>query len=205
MGRTSDARERLIDTAVGLIRARSYAAVSVDDLCRGAGVRKGSFYHFFPSKRDLALAALDAWWEATRSEVLEPAFRPDVPPLERIERAFQRAVRQQSRNQERSGHFQGCPFGNLALELSAQDEVMRRRLEATFGHFAGYFERALDDARAAGQLAPDADVPGTAQALLAYLYGSILLAKTADSVAVMERLVGRALRLVPLSEPRAGA
>jgi TetR/AcrR family transcriptional regulator, transcriptional repressor for nem operon len=195
MGRTSDARERLIDAAVGMIRARSYASVSVDDLCRGAGVRKGSFYHFFPSKRDLALAALDAWWETTRREVLEPAFQPDVPPLQRIERAFQRATRQQARNKERGGHFQGCPFGNLALELSAQDEAIRTRLEAAFDGFAGYFETALKEARSAGQIAADTDVRATAQALLAYLYGSILLAKTADDVAVMERLATQALRL----------
>jgi TetR/AcrR family transcriptional regulator, transcriptional repressor for nem operon len=196
MGRTSDARERLIDTAVGMIRARSYATVSVDDLCRNAGVRKGSFYHFFPSKRDLALAALDAWWDATRSEVLEPAFQPDLPPLQRIERAFQRVAAQQARNRERSGHVQGCPFGNLALELAAQDETIRQRLEATFARFGAYFERALEDARATGALPADADVPGTAQALLAYLYGSILLAKTANDLSVMERLATRALRLV---------
>jgi TetR/AcrR family transcriptional repressor of nem operon len=132
MGRTSNAKDRLIETAVGLIRARSYTAVSVDDLCRHAGVRKGSFYHFFPSKRDLALAAMDAWWNGTRTEVLEPAFQPDVPPLQRIERAFRRAVAQQSRIQERTGRFQGCPFGNLAQELSTQDEVVREKLSATF-------------------------------------------------------------------------
>ena len=62
MGRTSDARERLIASAIDLIGARSYRAVSVDDLCAHAGVNKGSFYHFFPAKRDLALAAIDLQW-----------------------------------------------------------------------------------------------------------------------------------------------
>jgi TetR/AcrR family transcriptional repressor of nem operon len=195
MGRSSDARERLIDTAVGLIRARSYASVSVDDLCRHADVRKGSFYHFFPSKRDLALAALDAWWETTRSEVLEPSFQTDVPPLQRIERVFQRIAAQQARHQERDGRVQGCPFGNLALELSAQDETIRERLEAIFGRFAGYFERALEEARAGGTVPADTDVPLTARALLAYLYGAILLAKTANDVSVMQQLATRALRL----------
>ena len=62
--------------------------------------------------------------------------------------------------------------------------------------FAGYFERALLEARDAGQVPAELDAKGTAQALLAYLYGTILLAKTADDVAVMERLARHALALV---------
>lgn len=199
MGRTSDAKERLIDTAVGLIRARSYATVSVDDLCKHAGVRKGSFYHFFPSKRDLALAALESWWETTRVEMLEPAFQPDVPPLQRIERAFTRAVAQQARTQERTGSFQGCPLGNMALEMSAQDEAMREVLDATFQRFAGYFEKALAEAAALGDVPKDLDTGETAQSLVAYLYGTILLSKTANDVGLMRRLAAHALSLIPSS------
>ncbi len=197
MGRTSDAKERLIETAVGLIRSRSYSTVSVDDLCRHAGVRKGSFYHFFPAKRDLALAALDSWWETSQREVLHPAFQPDLPPLQRIERAFQRATAQHARMVERTGQVQGCPLGNMALELAAQDEVMRERLDTYFGYIRTYFAEALAEAAQHGALARDADVATVAQSLVAYLYGAILLAKTANDIGVMRTLAARALTLVP--------
>lgn len=196
MGRTSNAKERLIETAVGLIRARGYTAVSVDELCKDAGVRKGSFYHFFPSKRDLALAALDTWWENTRVEMLEPAFQPDVPPLDRITRVFQRAVAQQASTEERTGRFLGCPFGNLALEMSSQDEVMREKLEATFAKFTDYFDKALEEAITQGDVPGNLDALETAQALVAYLYGIILMSKTANDVKLMGRLAANALRLV---------
>src|SRR5439155_5537278 len=78
MGRTSDARERLIARAIYLIGSRSYCAVSVDDLCAHAGVNKGSFYHFFPAKRALALVAIDVQWEQARRRLFDPAFVPDV-------------------------------------------------------------------------------------------------------------------------------
>ncbi len=196
MGRTSDAKERLIVAAITLIRARSYNAVSVDDLCRGAAVRKGSFYHFFPSKRDLALAAVDSWWERLRAELLEPSFAPDLPPLQRIRRLFERASNQHVANQERRGKMQGCPLGNLTLELSAQDEVMREKLDSTFSQFGQFFEQALRDALETGDVAPDTDPQVTAQALLAYLYGTILLAKSANNAHLMQVLTGRALGLV---------
>lgn len=196
MGRTSDAKERLIDTAVLLIRAKSYSSVSVDDLCTHAGVRKGSFYHFFKSKRDLALAAVDSWWDSMKADVLEPAFQPDVPPLRRIERLFERAVSQQSLNQEQMGQFQGCPLGNLTLEVSSQDEVMRQKLESTFDGFSNYIEKSLTEALADGSLAPGLPVRETAQALLSYLYGIILMAKASNDSHLMETLSTRALHLV---------
>ena len=37
MGRTSDAKERLIHAAMALIHARSYADVGVQELCEHAG------------------------------------------------------------------------------------------------------------------------------------------------------------------------
>ena len=196
MGRTSDAKERLINTAVVLIRARSYTSVSVDDICKNAGVRKGSFYHFFPSKRDLALAAVDSWWESMQVDVLEPAFQTDIPPLERIQRMFDRAVTLHSKAQENTGQFQGCPLGNLALEVSSQDEVMRVKLDQTFHQFSAFFEKALNEGVTDGSIPPNLNVQGTAQALLSYFYGIIMMAKTANDAGVMKDLSSRALQLV---------
>ncbi|MCH8075660.1 MAG: TetR/AcrR family transcriptional regulator [SAR324 cluster bacterium] len=196
MGRTSDAKERLIDTAVVLIRARSYTSVSVDDICKTAGVRKGSFYHFFPSKRDLALAVVDSWWESMQVDVLDPAFQGDVPPLERIQRMFDRAVTLHSKAQQKTGQFQGCPLGNLALEVSSQDEVMREKLDHTFQQFSAYIENALKMGVSDGSIPPNLNVRETAQSLLSYFYGIIMMAKTANDSRVMKDLSSRALQLV---------
>ena len=63
MGRTSDAKERLLDAALDLIWERSYGDVTIDAICEKAGVKKGSFYYFFDSKSELAAAALQSDWE----------------------------------------------------------------------------------------------------------------------------------------------
>src|SRR5579871_5978493 len=97
-----------------LIHARSYGAVSVDDLCKHAGVHKGSFYHFFPSKRDLMLAALEVQWQQAREQVLEPAFAPDVAPLQRIVRFFS-LIASHFGDAAGTACILGCPFGNLAV------------------------------------------------------------------------------------------
>lgn len=73
-----DDRERaILDTAERLLGERSYADVSVDDLARGAGLSRPTFYFYFPSKEAVLLALLDgvvAEARARRDEALrDPA------------------------------------------------------------------------------------------------------------------------------------
>lgn len=58
---TPDARTRILDAALDLIREQGYTSTTVDDLCRTAGVTKGSFFHHFESKEALVLAAIEHW------------------------------------------------------------------------------------------------------------------------------------------------
>src|SRR5437016_8160388 len=190
MPRTSTARSRLVASAATRIHASSYATATVEDLCADAGVQKGSFYYFFPSKRDLALAAIDDQWARTRATILEPAFTPDVEPLERITRFF-RAVA----DHQRADVVLGCPFGNLAAELGTQDPVIRNRVRQVFAGYQAYFEHALREAAADGKLR-ETDVPGVAQALLAYFQGALLLAKTHNDATIIDSLADHAVNLV---------
>ena len=74
MGRTSDADERLKDAALALIWEESYGAVTIDDICKRAEVKKGSFYYFFESKAELAVAALEKMW----ADPVEAQFGCDI-------------------------------------------------------------------------------------------------------------------------------
>src|SRR5262245_2858851 len=83
VGRTSDARPRLLDATIELVWRESYGAVSVDAICERAGVKKGSFYHFFDSKSALVAEALTHHWETLRPSY-DQIFSPTVAPLERL-------------------------------------------------------------------------------------------------------------------------
>jgi TetR/AcrR family transcriptional regulator, transcriptional repressor for nem operon len=190
MPRSSTARARLVQSAASRIHASSYATASVEELCADAGVQKGSFYYFFPSKRDLALAAIDDQWANTTATILEPAFAADGEPLERIARFFRSVA-----DHQRADVVLGCPFGNLAAELGTQDHVIRDRVRQVFAGYQAYFEHALREAAADGKLR-ESDVPVVARALLAYFQGALLLAKTHNDAAIIETLADRAVNLV---------
>lgn len=92
MGRPSDAKERLMSSAIDLIWEDSYGSVTIDDICKRADVRKGSFYYFFPGKAELAVAAIESMWESEWKPFLDRNFPVDQEPLERFNRYFKALV-----------------------------------------------------------------------------------------------------------------
>src|SRR5664280_666348 len=77
-------RTRLLDAALHLIRAKGYAATTVDDICHRAGVTKGSFFHHFKSKDDLALAAVAHWRAMTEGFFASAPYHEPLDPLDRL-------------------------------------------------------------------------------------------------------------------------
>src|SRR5579883_233032 len=111
MGRTSNARERLLQVTLDLIWQQSYGSVSVEDICQRAKVKKGSFYHFFPSKSDLAVAACEEHWQKSRP-FYDRTFSPLVPPLERLQNYCQYIYEGQREKLAKTGRVLGCPFAS---------------------------------------------------------------------------------------------
>jgi TetR/AcrR family transcriptional repressor of nem operon len=201
MEQAQDTKQRLLSTAQELFYSRSYADVGVQEICQKAGVKKGSFYHFFPSKRDLTIAILDETWEWYRANVLANAFARDVPPLQRIERLLDMVYQHHKSTKEQTGRILGCPFGNLAGEMSTQDEGIRERVNRIFRDLEAPIEEALGEAVKAGDLPPELDSAATAGAMVAYLEGISLMAKTRNDPDIVRKLGPAMLNLaVPVDK-----
>jgi TetR/AcrR family transcriptional repressor of nem operon len=77
-------RSRLLDAALKVIRTKGYASTTVDDICHQAGVTKGSFFHHFKSKDDLALAAVAYWRSMTEGFFASAPYHQPPDPLTRL-------------------------------------------------------------------------------------------------------------------------
>jgi TetR/AcrR family transcriptional repressor of nem operon len=79
-----ESRTKLLDAAVSVVRAKGYSAARVDDICAAAGLTKGSFFHHFASKEELALAAAARWGATTGDVFAAAAYRELSDPLDRL-------------------------------------------------------------------------------------------------------------------------
>jgi TetR/AcrR family transcriptional repressor of nem operon len=79
-----DSKTRLLDAALQVIRAKGYASTTVEDICQQAGVTKGSFFHHFKSKDDLALAATAHWEAVTEAFFAAAPYHKHIDPLQRL-------------------------------------------------------------------------------------------------------------------------
>ena len=74
----------LLDATLNVVRAKGFSATRIEDVCAAAGVTKGSFFHHFTSKEDLALAAA-AHWQARTTEFFATApYHAPSDPLDRL-------------------------------------------------------------------------------------------------------------------------
>jgi TetR/AcrR family transcriptional repressor of nem operon len=81
---TRDSKTQLLNAALQTIRAKGYAATTVEDICEEAGVTKGSFFHHFKSKDELALSATAHWEATTESFFASAPYHKHLDPLERL-------------------------------------------------------------------------------------------------------------------------
>lgn len=79
-----ESKTRLLEAALQVIRAKGYAAATIEDICQSAGLTKGSFFHHFKSKEELALAAAKYFAAMADSLFAQAPYRTLQDPLDRL-------------------------------------------------------------------------------------------------------------------------
>ena len=199
MGRVSDAKERLMKAVGELIWTGSYGSTTIDQICEKAGVKKGSFYYFFDSKSDLAVAAIDADWEKRRVE-LDALFSPTVPPLERLRKYCEYGFRLQTEIKAQCGCVLGCPLFCLGSEVSTQEERLQKKIKQILDQKRKYLESAIRDAHAAKLIhAPDA--ASKARMLYAYYQGLLTESRIQNDLGIFREAIQGTYEFLGVKQP----
>ena len=179
-------RKKLLDSALDVLRLKGYAATTVDDICRAAGVTKGSFFHYFDTKEALAIAAADHFGGMAAGLFAAAPYHLHADPVDRLLGYvdFRIALL------EGSLCDVSCLFGTFVQELYETHPAIRAAAERHMrGHVA---ELAKDVAAAKAKYAPDApwSADGVAFHMQAVLQGALVMAKATLETQVAAESLG---------------
>lgn len=168
-----DSKTRLLDAALQVIRAKGYSATRIEDVCEAAGLTKGSFFHHFTSKEDLALEAADHFAAMADALFRAAPYQKATDPLDRLLGYVD----------FRKGILQGelpdftCLLGTMVQETYDTHPEIRAACEKHISAHAATVAR--DIAAAKRRYAPEA--PWSAENLALYIQaviqGAFILAK----------------------------
>jgi len=197
MGRTSDANIRLMDAALDLIWEESYGAITIDDICKRADVKKGSFYYFFSSKSELAIAALERLWQEESKPKMDGIFSPSIEPLTRIRTYLATMYDFQVEIKRKHGKVLGCPVMSVGSETCTCDEesAVGNKIRELFTRKRRYYESAIRDALAEGSIEPG-DPAEKASAVAGLIEGTLTQARILNDPEVLHALPDMAMRIL---------
>ncbi len=177
MGRSpTNTKAKLIQTAMDLIWQSSYGSVSVDDICQQAGVKKGSFYYYFPSKADLAVAVMEESYNCYEPEMAS-VFSETVSAVERFERLATFVYDKQVEAYNLYGRVCGCPFASLGSEMAGNDEAIRLKADEIFQRQEHLLVGTLEELVALGQLPADTNLVAMASEIHSFILGQVMVAR----------------------------
>lgn len=167
------ARERLLDAALRVIRTQGYAGSTVDDICAAAGVSKGSFFHHFANKQELAVAAARHFSDMADALFAQAPFAKLEDPRERLLGYVDTRAAILSEDLPDCT----CLLGTMVQETYETNPAIRDACDTYIRHHAGVLAR--DVAQAKAERAPGAPWSPQSLALFtqAVMQGAFILAK----------------------------
>ena len=188
------ARNRLLDAAFYIIRRKGYAATSVEELCARAGVTKGAFFHHFPTKDSLAVAAVNQWTSMSTAHFASASYHRFEDPLDRVlgYLDFRRAML-------RSGVAEfSCLAGTMVQEAYGTHPDIREACDASMGSHAAEVETDIAAAMKRYRIRAPWSAESLALHTQAVLQGAFILAKAQGDAAVAETSIDHLRRYIEL-------
>jgi TetR/AcrR family transcriptional repressor of nem operon len=175
-----ESKTRLLNAAMRVIRARGYNATRIEDVCEAAGLTKGSFFHHFKGKEELALATAAHWDELTGDVFASAPYRALADPLDRLLGYvdFRRAILQ--------GDVPDytCLVGTMVQEVHETHPRIRGACDRSISAHAATVEADVAEAMTKYGIHAEWSAESLALHIHAVIQGAFILAKARQSADV---------------------
>ena len=161
-------REKILQSAVQLFLGDGYEATSVNDICKHAGVSKGSFYHYFETKQVLFLSLMENWSSRVMQSVLgEPITEDSNAKDVLIQMPYQF-------NMAFAAVPRGFPMLVDFWRQAMADPAIWKTAVEPYRYFMGFFMRIIETGQQDGSIRKEIDSEILARLLVAVAMGYLL-------------------------------
>ena len=182
MRNPAETKQRLMDTATQLIWQSNYASVGVAEICKRAGLTKGSFYHHFETKADLFYEASQHYWEGLKQD-LDRIFSPTYTPLEQLENYIEFVIaHQQNDDFDDDNPVSACPFFTAGSQAGDGEEKVRLAVMEMSDKSGRYSTALVRGLIADGILESDSDPEQLSRMIDNYVMGLLLYGRLYKSL-----------------------
>ena len=164
-------RGKILNAATDLFHEFGYNGTSVQDIVSKANVPKGSFYNYFKSKEELAIATSDALYPYALS-LLE--LDNTSSPVSRLRKYFRLTLKEM----QRYHYVRGCLVGNFASEITNATPALKRRITQHLDEATRRIAVVVSQAQTAGEMDSGLPTMDVSRFILNSLYGAIFRSKT---------------------------
>ena len=173
-------RENLIEMGLQHMQETSYCSTGLNEVLVLAGVSKGSFYHYFPSKVEFGSAVLQRYLELEVARATTLLGESKTAPIKRLRRYFEELISVYGPKGAMNG---GCLLGNLSQEMANHSDLIQQTLQEGFRIWGVAIDAVLLEAVTRGELPPRAKTMEMASFILNSYEGALLRAKAERSEA----------------------
>ena len=189
-----ESKTKLLDAALHVIRAKGYSATRIEDICAAAGLTKGSFFHHFKSKEDLALAAAGYWIEGTGALFAAAPYHAPADPLHRLLAYvdFRKALLM--------GELPDftCLVGTMVQEVYDTHPALREACNRSIAGHAATLVPDIEEAMRRRGIHPEWTAESLALYTQAAIQGAFILAKAQHSPEVAAACIDHLRRYIEL-------
>ena len=179
-----EVKQVLLEKGMAMLLKHGYHDLGVAALLEETKTPKGSFYHYFKSKEDFGLQAIDLYMEEAHRGLDFCLGDESLPPLQRVRRFFELT------EQKYQGEgYLGCLLGGLGQELSGVSEAFRRKVEDCFSQIERRIAACLELAVKRGEVPKDTEARHLAKLLINCWEGAALRSRLLRSPGPLKEML----------------
>ena len=166
-------RKNLIDSTFDEIYQKGYQGASLTTILKNAKVHKGSMYHFFENKKEMALVSI--------KEKIYERFVQRYSSIIALESGYLEAFIKSIKDTTNRDFNKGCPIANIVQEMSNIDEDFKVLMEEIYQTFRKNIKDILDLAIKKDEM-KECDTTKLALYIVSTIEGAILSAKATGNI-----------------------